>query len=288
MSRIEIGAGVVRAPDGLFGGYVFDLDGTVYLGDELLPKAKETLGELKARSNVVYLTNKPLETPADYAAKLTRLGVETHPEEVISSTDALLLYLGRHAPEAGLFVVGEPPLVQLLELAGYDVVQEAEGVDVVVVSFDRTFDYRKLQVAFDAVRGGARIVATNPDAYCPTPDGGGLPDCAAMLAAIEASTGARAEAIVGKPSRHMAAALLDRLGVPARDALLVGDRLATDVRMANEAGMASALVLTGATRLEEALGSEVRPGYVIDYLGELLPLEDKPHAAARAPDKRND
>jgi NagD protein len=261
----------VRAPERLFEGYVFDLDGTVYLGDELLPKAKETLGELKARSNVVYLTNKPLETPADYAAKLTRLGVETRPEEVISSTDALLLYLGRLAPEARLFVVGERPLVQLLELAGYDVVQEAEGVEVVVVSFDRTFDYRKLQVAFDAVRGGARIVATNPDAYCPTPDGGGLPDCAAMLAAIEASTGAHAEAIVGKPSPHMAAALLDRLGVPARATLLVGDRLATDVRMANEAGMISALVLTGATGLEEAIGSSDRPDYVIEHLGDLLP-----------------
>ena len=260
----------MRAPERLFEGYVFDLDGTVYLGDELLPEAKETLGELKARSNVVYLTNKPLETPADYAAKLTRLGVETRPEEVISSTDALLLYLGRHAPEARLFVVGERPLVQLLELAGYDVVREAEGVEVVVVSFDRTFDYRKLQAAFDAVRGGARIVATNPDAYCPTPDVGGLPDCAAMLAAVEASTAARAEAIVGKPSAHMADALVDRLGVAARDTLLVGDRLATDIRMANEAGMASALVLTGASGPEEALASTDRPDYVIEHLGELL------------------
>jgi HAD superfamily hydrolase (TIGR01450 family) len=260
----------VRAPERLFDGYLFDLDGTVYLGDELLPEAKETLGELKARSNVVYLTNKPLETPADYAAKLTRLGVETRPEEVTSSTDALLLYLGRHAPKARLFVVGEPPLIRLLSLAGYEVAQEAGGVDVVIVSFDRTFDYRKLKVSFDAVRGGARIVATNPDAYCPTPDGG-LPDCAAMLAAIEASTGAHAEAIVGKPSPHMAAALLERLGVPARDTLLVGDRLATDVRMANEAGMASALILTGATGLEEVLGSPDRPDYVIEHLGDLLP-----------------
>jgi NagD protein len=260
----------VRAPERLFDGYLFDLDGTVYLGDELLPEAKETLGELKARSNVVYLTNKPLETPADYAAKLTRLGVETRREEVISSTDALLLYLGRHAPKARLFVVGEPPLIRLLSLAGYEVAQEAGGVDVVIVSFDRTFDYRKLKVSFDAVRGGARIVATNPDAYCPTPDGG-LPDCAAMLAAIEASTGARAEAIVGKPSPHMAAALLERLGVSARDTLLVGDRLATDVRMANEAGMASALILTGATGLEEVLGSPDRPDYVIEHLGDLLP-----------------
>ena len=260
----------MRVPERLFGGYVFDLDGTVYLGDELLPEARETLDELKRLSSVVYLTNKPLEMPADYAAKLTRLGVKTRPEEVISSTDALLLYLERHAPATRLFVVGERPLRQLLSSAGYDVVQRSEGVDVVVVSFDRTFDYRKLQVAFDAVRGGARIVATNPDAYCPTPDGGGLPDCAAMLAAIEASTGARAEAIVGKPSLHMADALLDRLGVPAGDTLLVGDRLATDIRMANEAGMASALVLTGATGPEEDLASTDRPDYVIRHLGELL------------------
>jgi HAD superfamily hydrolase (TIGR01450 family) len=275
----------VRAPDRFFGGYVFDLDGTVYLGEELLPEAKETLAALKERSSVVYLTNKPLETPADYAAKLTRLGVETGAEEIISSTDSLLLYLGRHAPEARLFVVGERPLIRLLSLAGYEVAQEAGGVEVVVVSFDRTFDYRKLKVAFDAVRGGARIVATNPDAFCPTPDGG-LPDCAAMLAAVEASTGVRAEAIVGKPSPHMAATLLDRLGVPAHDTLLVGDRLATDIRMANEAGMASALILTGATGLEEALASEDRPDYVIGNLGELLPWGEH-RAVARAPDERN-
>ena len=270
----------MRTPDGLFDGYVFDLDGTVYLGEELLPGAAETLATLKERSRVVYLTNKPLEMPADYAAKLTRLGVATRPEEVISSTDALLLYLERRAPEARLFVVGEPPLIRLLSLAGHEVAQEAGGVEVVVVSFDRTFDYRKLKVSFDAVRAGARIVATNPDAYCPTPDGGGLPDCAAMLGAIEASTGAHAEAIVGKPSPHMAATLLERLGVPARDTLLVGDRLATDVRMANEAGIASALVLTGATGLEEALGSPDRPDYVIEHLGDLLTRGVEPRAAA--------
>jgi HAD superfamily hydrolase (TIGR01450 family) len=277
----------VRAPDKLFGGYVFDLDGTIYLGDVLLPEASETLAALKDRSSVVYLTNKPLETPANYAAKLTRLGVEARADEVISSTDALLMYLGRCVPGTRLFVVGEPPLIQLLTLAGYAVAQDAEGVDVVVVSFDRTFDYRKLKTSFDAVRAGARIVATNPDAYCPTPDGGGLPDCAAMLAAIEASTGIRAEAIVGKPSPHMAATLLDRLGVPARDTLLVGDRLATDIRMANEAGMASALVLTGATALEEARSSEDQPDYVIENLGELLPRGDGHGAAAPAPDKRD-
>jgi HAD superfamily hydrolase (TIGR01450 family) len=278
---------MTREPDRIFEGYVFDLDGTVYLGDKLLPGAKETLGELKRLSRVVYLTNKPLQMPADYAAKLTRLGVETSPEEVVSSTDALLLYLKEHAPEARLFVIGERPLVGLLRAGGYEVLDQADGVSVVVVSFDRTFDYRKLKVAFDAVRRGARIVATNPDAYCPTPDGG-LPDCAAMLAAVEASTGGRAEAVVGKPSRHMARAVLDRLGVPARDTLLVGDRLATDVRLANEAGMAAALVLTGATGLQEVPGAADRPDYILGDLADLLPPRDAPRTAARAPESRED
>jgi HAD superfamily hydrolase (TIGR01450 family) len=260
----------LRAPDRLYKGYVFDLDGTVYLGDALLPGAGEVLMQLKRRSRVVYLTNKPLQMPADYAAKLTHLGVETSPEEVVSSTDALVLYLAQHAPTARLFVIGEPPLVELLGFLGYEVADKAEGVDVVVVSFDRTFNYHKLQVAFDAVRRGARIVATNPDAYCPTPEGG-LPDCAAILAAVEASTGARAEAIVGKPSLHMAATMLDRLGVPARETLLAGDRLTTDVRMANEAGLASALVLTGATSLDEASRSPDQPDYIVKGLAELIP-----------------
>lgn len=265
----------MRLPDRFFEGYVFDLDGTIYLGDKLLPDAKETLAELKDRARVVYLTNKPLELPEHYAAKLTGLGVPTSPSEVASSTDSLLLYLGRYAPDARLFVVGEELLIELLRSADYEVVEAADDVEVVVVSFDRTFDYRKLQIAFDAVRAGARMVATNPDAYCPTPEGG-LPDCAAMLAAIEASTGSRAEAIVGKPSSHMASALLNRLGVSARNTLLVGDRLDTDVRMANEAGMSSALTLTGATSLEEALSSPDQPDYLIHGLGELLPRASTP------------
>jgi HAD superfamily hydrolase (TIGR01450 family) len=270
----------VRAPSKLYGGYILDLDGTVYLGDELLPGAREALAELKSRASVVYLTNKPLYLPANYAEKLTRLGVQTSAEEVVSSADALLLYLKDHASNARIFVVGEPPLIGLLESAGYEVTEDPHKVEVVVVSFDRTFDYRKLKITFDAVNAKARLVATNPDAHCPSPDGG-LPDCAAMLAAIETSTGARAEAIVGKPSQHMVAVLLEKLGVPAKDTLLVGDRLGTDDRIANEAGMASALVLTGATSLEEALSSQDKPVYIIDGLGELLPARTVPHPEAR-------
>jgi HAD superfamily hydrolase (TIGR01450 family) len=266
----------LRLPERIYRGYVFDLDGTVYLGDALLPGAGDALAALKRQARVIYMTNKPLELPADYAAKLTRLGVETAPDDVVSSTDALLLYLAEHAPGARVFCVAEPVVRDLLIDHGYRHTETAGEIDVVVVSFDRTFDYRKLQIAFDAVRAGARIVATNIDPYCPVPGGGGLPDAAAMLAAVEACTGARAEAVVGKPSAHMAATALARLGVPPGDAMLVGDRLLTDMRMARDAGMASALVLTGATTLEQVRAAAEQPDYVIDGLGRLLPATTPP------------
>jgi HAD superfamily hydrolase (TIGR01450 family) len=260
----------VRKPDRLYRGYAFDLDGTVYLGAGLLPGAGEVLSLLKNPARVVYVTNKPLESPADYASKLSRLGIRTEARDVVCSTDSLLLYLAAHRPASRLFVIGESSLINLLKSAGYLVVDEAANVDSVVVSFDRTFHYSKLQIAFDAVRAGARIIATNPDPYCPTPEGG-LPDCAAMLAALESCTGTKAEAVVGKPSSHMAAALLDRLGIPANEVLLVGDRLSTDIRMANEAGMASALVLTGATMLADVDASEQQPNFILDSLWDILP-----------------
>jgi HAD superfamily hydrolase (TIGR01450 family) len=266
----------LRLPERRYAGYVFDLDGTVYLGDALLPGAGPALAALKQHARVVYMTNKPLELPADYAAKLTRLGVPTVPDDVVSSTDALLLYLAERAPGARVFCVAEPVVTNLLIEHGYRHTETAGEIDVVVVSFDRTFDYHKLQVAFDAVRAGARIVATNSDPYCPVPGGGGLPDAAAMLAAVEACTGVRAEAVVGKPSTHMAATALERLGVPPADALLVGDRLLTDMRMARDAGMASALVLTGATTLEQVRAAAEQPDYVIDGLDRLVPAATPP------------
>ena len=273
----------LRRPTRRFGGYVFDLDGTLYLGERLLPGAAETVAAIRARgARIAFLTNKPIETPATYAAKLTALGIPAEARDIVSSTDALLRYLLAHAPGARLLAVTEPLLVAMLRDAGFDVVDPTEDpgaamptataadIDVVVVAWDRTFDYAKLVAAFRAVRAGARIVATNPDPFCPDPDGD-LPDCAAMLAAIEASTGARAEAIVGKPSPHMAATLLDRLDLPADDTILVGDRLLTDVRMAREAGMASALVLTGATPAGDLAGASITPDYVLGGVAEVLP-----------------
>ena len=260
-------------PDRIFAGYALDLDGTVYLGDAALPGAVDAIRRLRDLGcGVVFVTNKPLQTAAGYAAKLARLGVPCRASDVITATDALLGYLAAKHPGSRILAVAEPVVRSALCDAGHQVTGDPAKAEVVVVSFDRTFDYAKLTAAYRAVRlHGAVIVATNPDPYCPTPDGG-LPDCAAMLAAIEACTGARAEAVTGKPSEHMVRAVLDRLGgLAPPDTAMVGDRLATDVAMADKTGMAGVLVLSGATGRGDVEHSEVRPRYVVDDLTQLLP-----------------
>jgi HAD superfamily hydrolase (TIGR01450 family) len=260
-----------------FEGYAFDLDGTVYLGDELLPRAAETIAALRAGgSRVVFVTNKPLETNAEYAAKLTRLGVPTAPEDVVTSVDSLVVYLRERHPRARLLTVAEPVVDRTLAEAGWTVVEDPAAAELVVVSFDRGFDYAKLEHAFHAVaHHGAAIVATNPDPFCPSP-GGGLPDCAAMLAAVEACTGVDAEAVLGKPSEPMGRALLERLGTDPGATALVGDRLDTDVAMGQRVGMAGVLVLSGATDAAALATSQVSPDYVVEGIRDLLGDQPNP------------
>ena len=253
-----------------FAGYVFDLDGTIYLGDRLLPGAQLTVESLRlAGARVVFLSNKPLQSRADYAWKLTRLGIPTRVEDVINSSWVLTRWLSREAPGSTLFVIGEDPLKDELQAAGFVLSERATEIDFVVASFDRAFDYRKLQIAFDSVRAGARFIATNADRYCPVP-GGGLPDAAAIIGAIEGCTGRRVEVVVGKPSPITARAMLDRLQLPPEVCIIVGDRLETDIKMGREAGLSTAVVLTGVTTPELLAVSAVQPDYVLRRLDDLL------------------
>jgi NagD protein len=203
--------------------------------------------------------------------QLSGLGIPAAEADVVTPLGVLTSYLHRRHPGAAVLTVAEPLVDETLAAAGITVTEDPAAAGVVAVSFDRTFSYAKLLAAYRAVRlHGAALVATNPDPYCPTPDGG-LPDCAAMLAAIEACTGARAEAVVGKPSEHMAGGLLRRLAAPPGQAAVVGDRLLTDVRMGQSLGMAGVLVLSGATTPADLAGAEVQPDFVIDGIGQLLP-----------------
>ena len=255
-----------------FDAYIFDLDGTIYVDDELIPGADETIARLRAGgARVAFVTNNPLHPVTEYAERLTRLGVPADPAEIVTSIDALVRYLGHHHSGAMVLPIAEAEVCRSLAAAGYALTDDPGVTDVVVVSFDRTFDYAKLRAGYRAVRErGAAIVATNPDPFCPTRDGG-LPDCAAMLAALEACTGARAEAVVGKPSRHMVAAVLERLDVAPEVTAVVGDRPGTDVAMGQTIGATGILVLSGATTAAEAAVHAVRPDYTLGSIRDLIP-----------------
>jgi arabinose operon protein AraL len=246
-----------------YDGYVFDLDGTIYLGDRLIQGAREKIADLRAAGcPVVYLSNKPLEPRANYARKLTRLGIPAQPEDVINSTQALMHLLRQAEPQARLYVIGETKLLSELREAGFLLTARPEEVDVVVAAFDRTLDYTKLNVAHQALVRGARLYATNGDRTCPV-RGGAIPDCAGVIAFLEATTGCRVVAIAGKPSNHMLNAALDRLGVTLERCLMVGDRLETDILMGFTAGIDTALVLSGVTQPSDLETSVLRPTYVL-------------------------
>jgi NagD protein len=254
----------------MYDAYIFDLDGTIYLGEALLPAAAETVAAIRqAGRRTIFLSNSPTKTRSQYADKLSRMGIPTPAEDIVNSSFVMVQWLLREAPHARLFVVGEQPLIGELRTAGFELSERAGEIDIVVASFDRTFAYHKLQLAFDAIRAGARLVATNGDRYCPTPHGG-EPDAAAVIAAIEACTGATCDPIVGKPSPIMVATIMELLRLPPKRCIMVGDRLETDIRMGIGAGMDTCLVLTGDATRASLAASGLAPTTVLERIDGLL------------------
>jgi arabinose operon protein AraL len=250
-------------------GFIFDLDGTVYLGEHLIPGAERVIRLLRERDRkVAFISNKPLYTREDYAEKLTLLGIPTEAREVINSTFVLIRYLSRIAPGARVFVIGEPPFLTEMAGAGFRLTEDPREIEYVVAAFDRTFDYGKLNIAFQAVKRGAHFIATNPDRTCPV-EGGELPDCAAVIAAIEAVTGKRVEVVVGKPSPITVQVVLEVMGLRPEDCILIGDSLHTDIRMGLDSGMKVALVMTGITSPQALEASPIRPDYVFDSIADV-------------------
>jgi phosphoglycolate/pyridoxal phosphate phosphatase family enzyme len=260
------GAARIRFP---YRGWLFDLDGTIYVGEQLVPGAAEAIAALRAAERrVAFLSNKPLETRAAYAAKLTRLGIPAGEHDVVNSSLVLARHLRGLDPGAPVFVIGEPPMIAEMRAHGFEV-RDDERVRWVVIAFDRTFSYAKLNTALQAVRRGARLIATNPDRTCPV-EGGEIPDCAGMIAAVEAVTDRQVEVIVGKPSPIILEVALAALGVSAGEAVMVGDRIETDIAMGRRLGLGTILVLSGVTRPDDPRIAAMAPDHVLRSVEELI------------------
>lgn len=255
-------------------GFIFDLDGTIYLDDEMIDGAAEALNKLKKRGDkVVFLTNKSIAKRIDYVNKLKRMGISVTLDEVINSNYITARYLHLNlSPKDYVYVIGEEPLFEELREQGIRITEDPLLAKYVVVGWDRAFHYDKLNDAFQAWRNGAQFIATNPDRTCPVKDGQ-IPDCGAMIGAIEGAIGQSIENIAGKPSKLMAEYVVqDVLKLPPSQCYMVGDRLETDIKMGNDNGLNSVLVLTGITTKEMLEQSSVKPTYVLNSVKEIVNL----------------
>jgi HAD superfamily hydrolase (TIGR01450 family) len=252
-----------------YAGYILDLDGTVYRGDQLISGAQERIAWIReAGSRIVFLSNKPLEPRASYAAKLTRLGIPTPCEDVINSTQALFYHLRQENQREHLYVIGESTLLREFQAEGFLLTNNLPDIRIVIAAFDRTLDYAKLDLAHQALIRGARFYATNSDRTCPMAEGE-LPDCAGVIAFLEATTGRKVEFIAGKPSAGILIAALAHLNLPREQCLMVGDRLATDIQMGVSFGIDTALVLTGVTSRESLAASDLQPTFILESISNV-------------------
>lgn len=266
----------MSVPDRVYDGYIFDLDGTIYLGRELLPGARELVLRLRELGKrVVFLSNNPTRDVTMYAAKLEKMGLPTPPEEIVTTVYTTTQWILQHAPDAVVFPIAEEPLIRSLTEAGITISDDPTRIDIVIASYDRTLTWRKLQTAFEAIwyHKRARMICTNPDLYCPFPGGRGEVDAGGVIAALEAVTGRPCEVNCGKPSPVMVETIMAAVGLGPEQCITTGDRLYTEIRMGIQSGMDTAVVFTGETTpamLAETPAAD-RPTWALDRIDRLLP-----------------
>ena len=252
-----------------FDGLILDLDGTVYKGARAIDGAAEAIARLRAGGKrIAFLSNRGNASRRMCREKLERMGIAAAEEEIILTSTVMALYLRDAAPEAKVWTLGDPGLKEELAAHGVRMAQMPEEAEWLVITLHETLTYEELNQAFRAVRHGARIAATNADRTFPGDFGDSI-DVAGMIGAIAYSTGKEPEIVVGKPSLRRAEAALSALGLPAERCLIVGDSLASDIELGRRAGIATALVLTGSTRLEDVGGAPHRPDFILNSLREL-------------------
>ncbi len=249
---------------------LFDLDGVLYRGAQPIPGAAETIERLRRLDKrIAFVTNNAARTPGAVVSHLASVGIAAAIEEVQTSALATAELLARRGV-ATAFVVGEEGLRTALTDAGIRVRDgEPDRVEAVVVGWDRTVDYAKLRTASILLQHGAAFVASNLDASFPAADGTAWPGAGALVAAIETTTGIRAE-VVGKPHAPVLEAALARAG--GGRPLLVGDRLDTDIAGARGLSWDSVLVLTGISTRDDVISSGIEPTYILDTVADLVPV----------------
>lgn len=245
---------------------LLDMDGTVYLGPNPIEGAAAFIEYLQtSETPFLFLTNNPSADAAYYRDKLARMGIQVDASHILTAGAATARYLREETPYRNLCVLGTPSFEQELLSAGMQL--DGDAPDAVVIAFDKTLTYAKLERACLLVSAGLPYIATNPDRVCPT-EYGYIPDCGAIAALIEAATGRRPE-FIGKPEPAFARLALHTLGAEAAHTAMVGDRLYTDMAMARHANMPGILVLSGESTAADVQNAPEPPDFVFPSVREL-------------------
>lgn len=253
--------------------YLIDLDGVIYRGNEPLPGAKAFVHWLEANhKKYLFLTNNSFATGTQILAKLQRLGIATDNAHLLTAGQAAVQYIARRFPGGTVYVVGEKPLMQLVEAQGLTVASlEAQQADAILVGLDRGFDYEKMTHAANAVRAGALFVTINRDPVLPIA-GGFIPGCGALAAAVEVSSGVSPE-VVGKPEPRLLEEAMRLLESPPAETVMIGDTLSVDILAGHNAGTHTILVLSGSSSRKDLEKSPLKPDHVYENLADMMEKE---------------
>lgn len=251
-------------------GAIIDLDGTVYRGGALLPGAVEGVDTLRdAGFEILFCSNNPIKNGTQYVETLSDHGIAVSPGEACSAGVLTTAYLQDNHADDDILCIGTDGLRDQFRDADLQLTTDPEECDVLVASWTPTFDYGDMQDALDAVDETTTFLGTDPDRTFPMDDGRVVPGSGAVIRSVAAVVGRDPDAYLGKPSEIALEFALDKLGEPAEECLIVGDRLDTDLAMGDRAGMTTVLVLTGVSDRADVSESAIEPDYVIDGLGDI-------------------
>jgi len=251
--------------------FVFDTDGTIYLGNDLIDGAKELFNYFdKNNIKFYFLTNNSSKTSKLYFKKLFRLGINNIKEEqIITSGDITIDYIKKIKKNPRIYLVGTKELEDQFRNNGINLTVEMnENIDFVVVGFDTSFEYKKAMIACKYISSGIPFIATNKDIKCPIGDEEFIPDCGSIAKMIETVTGINPK-FIGKPSKETVDYLLDKANMPKDKIAIVGDRLYTDIAMGFNNGIRSILVLSGETKIGDLKNSKIIPDFIFDNVYKL-------------------
>ena len=251
--------------------FLFDMDGTLYLGDQLYDFTEELLAKIREKGKrYLFMTNNSSKNVADYVKKLAKLGIEATEEDFITSSQATAYYLKHHHTGARLYVCGTNSLKEELRRNGFEITENLDEVDLIVMGFDTELTFKKLEDVSKLLltREGIPYIATNPDYVCPT-EYGSVPDCGSVCDMIYNATKKR-PLVIGKPEPLMPQLAMQQHGYSKEETVVIGDRIYTDIKSGLNAGVTGVLVMSGETTQEILDASEEKPHIVLKDAGEMI------------------